>query len=80
MDNLLSEYQFGIVIGAVGINGLMAVLEAVEVLVFGSMLYEWTQARAVAALIIGLLLLIGAGYLHWLVQKLDIYSPNVEYR
>jgi hypothetical protein len=67
----LTDYRFGLIIGASAAWGLHALLEGLEVLTFGGLVIPWTTEPAVLAVSGGLAHIGLSVYLHRWVRSIQ---------
>jgi hypothetical protein len=75
----LTDYRFGLIIGACGAWGLHALLEGLEILVFGGLVIPWNTQNAIIAVLSGLAFIGLAFHLHrWVVSITNVVEAETE--
>ena len=75
----LTDYRFGLIIGACAAWGVHALLEGLEILVFGGLVIPWNTQNAVIAVLSGLAFIGLAVHLHrWVLSIQNIADTEQE--
>lgn len=75
----LNRYRFGIITGILTTIGIFGLVEGVQVLVFGGLLFEWTTQRAMISVGVGVFYIALAVVIHqWIGSVVNVMNIEEE--
>lgn len=76
----LNRYRFGLITGIISTIGLFGILEGIQVLLFGGLIFEWTTQRAMISVGVGVGYILLAVIIHqWFGSVVNVMETESKF-